>query len=129
MSWCIIGSLKARLIPNRSGNFMVDGINQDVVYALAASPDFARDKLCFAARQSGLWRSDDGGKQWQLVSIPPGNPTPLPTSAVVVSPNFQVDATVFAGVPGAVMRSTDAGNSWTVVALASPPPFVAALAV
>lgn len=108
---------------------MVDSINQDVVYALAASPDFTQDNRCFAARQSGLWRSDDGGIQWRLVGDLPGIAAPYACSAVAVSPNFQVDATVFIGVPGAVMLSNDGGYSWTAVALASPPPFVSALAV
>ena len=38
---------------------------QDAVYALATSPEFARDGVCFAARNSGLYRSDDGGGAWR----------------------------------------------------------------
>jgi photosystem II stability/assembly factor-like uncharacterized protein len=108
---------------------MVENIQQDIVYALAASPDFAHDKRCFAARQSGLWRSDDGGIEWQLLGNLPGAATPVLASAVAVSPHFQFDATVFAGVPGGVMWSIDGGDTWAVNPMASPPPFVSALAI
>ena len=40
---------------------------QDITYALATSPTFAQDGICFAARGSGLYRSDDGGVTWQSV--------------------------------------------------------------
>lgn len=101
----------------------------EIVHALAASPDFARDGICFAARTSGLYRSDDGGYTWQLAHNPAKTEKPLPASAVVLSPHFAVDKTVFAGVPGAVMYSEDAGQTWHTVALSSPPPFVSALAI
>ncbi|PWH15009.1 MAG: hypothetical protein DDG58_11960 [Ardenticatenia bacterium] len=101
----------------------------EIVHALTASPDFARDGICFAARTSGLYRSDDGGHTWQLTHNPSGSERPLPTSAVVLSPHFAVDRTVFAGVPGAVMYSEDAGQTWHTVVLSSPPPFVSVLAI
>jgi photosystem II stability/assembly factor-like uncharacterized protein len=101
----------------------------EIVHALAASPNFAHDGLCFAARSSGLYRSEDGGFTWQLAHNPSGDGKPLPTSAVVFSPHFAVDRTVFAGVPGAVLRSEDGGKTWYAAALASPPPFVSVLAI
>lgn len=101
----------------------------EIIHALAASPDFARDGMCFAARPSGLYRSSDGGHTWQLAYNPSGSETPLPTSAVVLSPHFAVDKTVFAGVPGAVLYSVDAGATWHTVVLSSPPPFVSVLAI
>lgn len=101
----------------------------EIVHALAISPDFARDGICFAARTSGLYRSDDGGHTWQPAHSPAGTEKPLPASAVVLSPHFTVDRTVFAGVPGGVMYSEDAGQTWHTVALSSPPPFVSVLAI
>ena len=38
----------------------------DPVFDLSFSPDYIKDKLCFAARQSGLYRSEDGGRTWQF---------------------------------------------------------------
>jgi photosystem II stability/assembly factor-like uncharacterized protein len=97
---------------------MTDRIDQDVVYALAA----ASDRLCFAARHSGLYRSDDGGAQWQLIADLPAG---LPVTALAIAD----DGTIFAGVPGGIFHSSDSGQHWTVSALPAPPPFVSALAV
>jgi photosystem II stability/assembly factor-like uncharacterized protein len=90
---------------------------QDAVYALAES-----NGTLFAARLSGLYRSDDGGASWHntfesLDQL-------LAATAVAVSGN-----TVFAGVNGAVLRSEDAGTNWQIVGLASPAPHVVALAI
>ena len=38
---------------------------QDIIYSLAASPNYAQDGICFSARASGLYRSADGGHTWQ----------------------------------------------------------------
>ncbi|MBM4464343.1 MAG: hypothetical protein FJ014_02045 [Chloroflexi bacterium] len=102
---------------------------QDIVYSLAASPAFDRDGLCFAARASGLYRSEDGGLTWQDAYASLELDAALPTAAVAVSPDFPADGCVFAGVSGAILRSLDGGHSWFVTRLPSPPPFVLALAV
>jgi hypothetical protein len=103
----------------------------DTVYALAASPNFRQDSLCFAARSSGLYRSNDGGLSWHdaYQSLQLQLETALITSAVALSPHFEQDRTVFAGAPGGVLRSVDGGESWYVAQLPSPPPFVSALVV
>jgi photosystem II stability/assembly factor-like uncharacterized protein len=102
---------------------------QEIVYSLAASPDFEQDGICFAARTSGLYRSDDGGLSWQDAYASLDLKEPLPTAAVAVSPSFGTDRTVFAGVPGGILRSADGGQSWSFAQLTSPPPFVLAMAV
>lgn len=102
---------------------------QDIVYALAASSGFARDGVCFAARGSGLYRSDDGGNTWQFAYHALNLETPVPTMAVVVSPDFESDQSVFAGVPGGILRSYDGGKSWHAAELRSPPPIVSALVI
>ena len=84
---------------------------QDIVYSLATSPDFEQDGVCFAARPSGLYRSDDGGLTWQPAYASLGLETPLTTVTVAVSPNFGADRSVFAGVPGGILRSVDGGHS------------------
>ncbi len=101
----------------------------DIVYSLAASPDFAQDGVCFAARASGLYRSDDGGLTWQNAYASLELDAPLTTAAVAVSPHFEADRSVFAGVAGGILRSVDGGQNWHVASLPSPPPFVSTLVV
>ena len=42
----------------------------DTAYALAVSPNYAQDGLCFVARRSGLYRSTDGGQSWEDAYAP-----------------------------------------------------------
>ena len=102
---------------------------QDIVYALAASPGFAQDGICFAARASGLYRSDDSGATWRFAYKSLNLSEPLITMAVAVSPDFSTDQTVFAGVPGGILSSGDGGQSWQIVEFPAPPPVVSSLAI
>jgi len=102
---------------------------QDIVYSLATSPRFGQDGICFAARHSGLYRSDDGGLTWRVTYDSLNIEGPLTTTAVVISPHFETDQSVFAGVPGGILRSVDGGQSWDVVPLPSPPPHITSLVV
>jgi photosystem II stability/assembly factor-like uncharacterized protein len=102
---------------------------QDIVYALAAAPDFEQSGTCFAAQVTGLFRSLDKGRTWQDVYASLKLDSPLPTAAVALSPQFETDRTVFAGVAGAVLRSSDGGQTWTIATLPSPPPIVSMLTV
>ncbi|MGQ9491101.1 MAG: WD40/YVTN/BNR-like repeat-containing protein [Anaerolineae bacterium] len=104
-------------------------VSQDYVYALAASPAFRQDGLCFAARQSGLYRSTDGGETWQPAYAQLRLAGPLTTLAVALSPAFPADGTVSAGVAGGVLRSCDRGATWEAILLPAPPPTVSCLAV
>ncbi len=95
---------------------------EGLVYALAAGPG----GVCFAASETGLYRSADGGVTWQsayqslLVDRPPL------AFSVALSPDGQ---SVFAGAPGGVLRSADGGATWRIAGLGSPPPAIAALVV
>ncbi len=113
---------------------MVDNVSeetqtQDLVYALAASPGFAQDGVCFAARGSGLYRSDDGGTTWHPAYGSLNTEGALATTAVLVSPEFESDQSVFAGVHGGILRSVDGGETWNAAILRSPPPIISTLAV
>lgn len=103
-------------------------IEQDLVFSLAASPKFAEDGICFAGRQSGLYRSADGGKLWRPAYESLNLTEPLATTAVAVSPDFLRDQTVFAGAPGGILRSVDGGQTWHVLLLPEPPPHITHLA-
>lgn len=101
----------------------------DSVYDLAISPNYEKDKICFAARNSGLYRSNDGGHNWKSVFDSLNLNTPLGASCVAVSPDFQEDGQVFAAVQGGILRSEDRGENWTVSILPPPPPFITTLAI
>lgn len=102
---------------------------EDITYAITASPNYAQDKLLFAGRASGLYRSEDGGGAWQRVDFSLSLLDTLPVTTVIFSPSFAADQTLFVGVPGGVLRSEDKGQTWQVVALPTPPPMVSALAI
>jgi photosystem II stability/assembly factor-like uncharacterized protein len=104
-----------------------DSTSRDTTYAIAVSPDFARDGICFVARASGLYRSDDGGMSWRSAYEALKLETPLTTTAVTVPPTYRSDAAVFCGVPGAILRSADGGFTWQATLLPPPPTPVSAL--
>jgi photosystem II stability/assembly factor-like uncharacterized protein len=107
----------------------------DIVYALAASPNFARDGCCFAARRSGLYRSLDGGESWHDAYASLSLAAPLGTLSVAVSPDKDEALHVYAGVSGGILRSMNgagggaSGPGWLIAPLPSPPPLVSALAL
>jgi ligand-binding sensor domain-containing protein len=89
----------------------------DTLYALAAA-----DGQLYAARESGLYRSEDRGAHWSALYEPLGLDTPLPTTCVAVQ-----GALILAGVPGGVLHSTDAGAHWQFRRFTTPAPFITAL--
>lgn len=102
---------------------------EDYVHAIVASPECARDGICFAARASGLYRSSDGGASWRSAYDALELSEELATPAVAVSPTFDTDRTVFAGISGSILRSLDGGATWEASTLPLPPPLVSCLAV
>lgn len=103
------------------------GSMPDVVHTCVASPAFAEDRVVLSGRDSGIWRSDDGGFSFQQV-FGPATPGQLVTAtSIAFAPDFPRDPTVMAGIAGAVARSSDGGRSWRTVALPDPPPLVTCL--
>lgn len=98
-------------------------LTQDFVYALAVPAKSGQSGICFVARQSGLYFSEDEGNNWQNAYAVLNLDAPLPTTCLALSPDFERDACLFAGVPGHVMRSEDGGKNWSAVAL----PYVSSL--
>lgn len=99
----------------------------EIAYALAASPQYDKDAMCFAALSSGLYRSNDGGSTWQLTNQSLAPHSAMHSTAVAVSPEFAHDNLVISGFNGGIARSTDAGTSWDIVSFSSPPPLVSAI--
>jgi photosystem II stability/assembly factor-like uncharacterized protein len=103
---------------------------QDIVYVISAPWGDAEAEHCFAACQSGIHRSLDGGRSWSLLEVAPDQEGSPPITAVVSSPDYGRERTIFAGGHGAVMRSIDGGDHWRIIALpAPPPPLVTTLAI
>ena len=96
---------------------------------IALSPDYANDKMVFASAGGQVFRSDDGGANWQVLSS--GLGSFFPRSSLAVSPQFADDHTVLIGggfrAPR-VMRSTDAGQTWSAANGLGPNNGVTALA-
>ena len=101
----------------------------DAIFGFAISPEFENDMTVFAARSSGLYYSQDGGKSWQFSLDSLALEAPLAISCVALAPNFAEMPHVFAAGPGGVLRSRDGGHTWYVTMLSSPPPFITGLAV
>lgn len=101
----------------------------DQVNALAASPRFEQDGICFAAQNSGLYRSEDGGRSWHSAYSSLTVDAPLTTTTVALSPDFASDQHLFAGVNGGILRSVDGGKTWSSAIFPLPPPLVTTLAV
>ncbi len=83
--------------------------------------------MVVAARNSGLYRSDDGGASWRSLYGSLTLEEPLATTSVAVSPGWDADHTLFAGANGGVLRSWDGGESWQVALLPDPAPLVTAI--
>ena len=67
-------------------------------------------------RPLGLFRSDDGGRRWESLSIalPPGEPQPHTPRITALLPSPWVAGEVWAGVEvGGVFASSDGGRSWS----------------
>ena len=99
----------------------------DTVFSLAASPNFARDGICFAACTSGLYRSQDGGHSWESVRFSDGHNEQLAATAVAVSPDYVQDRSLFTAVKGGILRSSDGGDTWFTARFPAPPPLFSAL--
>lgn len=100
---------------------------QDYVYAIAPSPDFAQDGICFVARKSGLFRWDARSQAWHNAYEALQLPDALVTPAVALSPAFSSDHTIYAGTNGGVLRSEDGGKSWVLGNMPKPPPVITVL--
>lgn len=82
------------------------------LYATSAQVVWA---VCPTGMLAGLWRSTDGGAQWQQLS----SVGELPNSAVL-APASDTTAVVAPSPEGYLLRTTDGGATWEVVHAGSP---------
>jgi photosystem II stability/assembly factor-like uncharacterized protein len=102
--------------------------NDDFVYCLATSPNFKKDRLVFAAKKTGLYRSTDEGKTWHdaFASLETSERVPITAAAVAAAGEITY---VFAGLEGQILCSLDVGQTWLGTVLDTPDPLMAALVV
>jgi len=101
----------------------------DLVFSFCAVPkrETGKADLIFSGRNSGLYKSQDGGHTWEYALQSLNLTGPLPVSAVAVSPVFDHDGLVLAGAPGGLLHSTDAGQNWKALVFPNPPPTISSL--
>jgi photosystem II stability/assembly factor-like uncharacterized protein len=97
------------------------------VPALAAAADFTGNGTVFAATMSGLYRSPDKGRSWEVVEIVGQN---VPLFSLAISPAFADDGLLLVGaVEGGILRGTDGGAHWSLANFGGRQPHCAALAL
>jgi len=94
------------------------------IQRIVVSPDYERDQTLFALVGNKLYKSEDGGKSWALISggLPSDQDTasiafPLSMVSIAFSPDYASDQTLLAGLSSVnigrgVYKSTDGGRSW-----------------
>lgn len=97
-------------------------MSEQVTTQLDAVTAFANNTTSiYAAKASGLYRSDDKGLSWDCMT------EDAQTGGSVVTSVEVIHDTVLAGLNGAVLHTADDGQSWKVMALGLPPPLVSAI--
>jgi len=93
-------------------------LDDPAVQCLAVSPAFAHDRLVLAGTESdGLWRSDDGGTNWDLVpGLPAGG-----IGAVTFTPRDAESRHIAVATDDGVALSHDGGGTWRLTGETLPP--------
>ncbi len=81
------------------------GLPEESAYAVHASDDFMQNARLLAGRESGVWRSDNVGTDWEQLDFPHGA---LPVMAFVSGMDCVWACTDAAGV----FRTRDFGSTW-----------------
>ncbi len=86
-------------------------IPHDYVIQVKSSPIYAQDKTVFIIVRNNLFRSIDGGDNWQR--IVQGLDYKYSLSSLSISPDYARDKTVIVSSYGdGIYKSEDGGNSW-----------------
>ena len=102
---------------------------QDFIYNIAATSGFGKGIISsgYAARNSGLYRSDDGGLTWIDATFSLQLSSPVAATAVAIPGDYDQDHIILAGMVGGILRSVDGGINWHLPKLPSPPPVISAM--
>ena len=93
------------------------------VFEMVFSPNYASDKTMFSSSWYGLYKSTDGGNNWNEISWQEIQPKRKPwwtrasqAVTIAVSPNFAEDNTVYLGtMDGHILKSTNGGDNFALV--------------
>ena len=85
------------------------------IQRIVVSPDYDRDQTLLALVENELYKSEDAGESWMLISG--GLPSGQDMVSVAFSPHYASDQTLLAGlstwnIGSGVYKSTDGGRSW-----------------
>ncbi len=85
------------------------------IQRIVVSPDYDRDQTLLALVENKLYKSEDAGESWMLISG--GLPSGQDMVSVAFSPHYASDQTLLAGlstwdIGSGVYKSTDGGRSW-----------------
>lgn len=93
------------------------------VGSLALSPGYPGDGTLFVGTTEGVYKSVDGGKNWQYtgpdaaiggeLNDPVSSDDRAASIRVVVSPGYEADRTLFAGTAYGLFVTRDGGGSWS----------------
>lgn len=79
--------------------------------SMVISPNFSSDQTLFAATKEGIYKTTDGGKNWQLTD---NNLLKEKSNLqLAISPNYALDKTVFVGTNNGLFVTRNGGNSWS----------------
>jgi len=81
--------------------------------SVAVSPNYANDKIAFAANHRGeIWRTQNGGDNWSRSGSDSIIQRPNSYVWIAISPAFATDRLVLIGTNNGIYRSGDKGNTW-----------------
>jgi photosystem II stability/assembly factor-like uncharacterized protein len=89
-----------------------DFLMETTANAVAVSSDFDRAPILLLATAFGIFRSENGGQNWQEANR---GLTGRAAQAVALSPEFPADGTAFAIASDRLHRSSDGGRTWHVL--------------
>src|ERR1700758_3869835 len=110
-SWIQLGSSYPSSSPSNASIFFNQAINVVIV-------DPANNQIVYLASNSGLFRSTDGGLNWNQAVAPNGA-----ANTLVLDPPSPASARIlYAGINGVgVVQSTDGGQNWATILNAATP--------
>ena len=84
------------------------------VWTITVSPDYAADSTVLLGTSRGVFRTIDGGEEWERLDVGglDAGGTEWPFPAVTFSPDYAADSAVFVGGGLGVFRSYDGGDTW-----------------
>jgi photosystem II stability/assembly factor-like uncharacterized protein len=92
--------------PARSGGFSL------TPFRIVTSPAFGSDETLYISTGQSLFRSNDGGDEWQSLQAGPGS---FPAQQVALAPDFSGEQVLLASTPLTIYRSSDGGDEWLPV--------------